>query len=70
MHELVGLVSVSALLLLLLGGLAYSAGALVYAARWPNPLPRYFGFHEVFHLLVALGSLAMYTVVATEALGT
>ena len=30
--------------------------ALVYARRWPDPLPRVFGFHEVFHLLVVAGA--------------
>ena len=37
---------------LVTGGLLYTVGALVYAARWPDPLPRIFGFHEVFHLFV------------------
>ncbi|HZR98889.1 MAG TPA: hemolysin III family protein [Chloroflexota bacterium] len=41
---------------LLAGGLFYTAGALVYARRWPDPLPRVFGFHEVFHLLVLAGA--------------
>jgi hemolysin III len=31
------------------GGLLYSAGAIVYATKKPNPSPRWFGFHEVFH---------------------
>ncbi len=37
------------LILLAAGGLLYSTGALVYAVRWPDPSPKYFGFHEVFH---------------------
>ena len=41
---------------LIAGGLFYTAGALVYARRWPDPLPRVFGFHEVFHLLVIAGA--------------
>ena len=41
---------------LLAGGLAYSAGALVYALRRPDPLPGVFGFHEVWHLFVVAGS--------------
>ncbi len=43
---------------LALGGLCYTVGALVYARRWPDPLPRVFGFHEVFHLLVIGGAAA------------
>jgi hemolysin III len=42
---------------LIVGGLFYTAGALVYARRWPDPLPRVFGFHEVFHLLVIAGAV-------------
>lgn len=41
--------------LLVAGGLAYSAGALVYARRRPNPAPAVFGYHEIFHLLVVVG---------------
>ncbi|HLH22174.1 MAG TPA: hemolysin III family protein [Chloroflexota bacterium] len=41
---------------LVAGGLFYTAGALVYVRRWPDPLPRVFGFHEVFHLLVIAGA--------------
>ncbi|MCI6583797.1 MAG: hemolysin III family protein [Mobiluncus porci] len=35
--------------LLVSGGLAYTLGAVVYALKWPNPSPKYFGFHEIFH---------------------
>ena len=31
------------------GGLAYTIGALIYALKWPNPSPSYFGYHEIFH---------------------
>lgn len=34
------------------GGALYTIGALVYGFRWPNPFPRIFGFHEIFHLFV------------------
>jgi len=37
--------------LMLVGGGLYSLGALVYSLQRPNPLPRWFGFHEVFHSL-------------------
>lgn len=37
------------------GGLAYTAGAIIYGTRWPDPSPRYFGFHEVFHALTIAG---------------
>jgi hemolysin III len=48
----------SAVALLVSGGLLYSAGAVIYALKRPNPLPRFFGFHEVFHLFVIAGSIA------------
>lgn len=40
----------------LAGGLTYSAGALVYGLKRPNPVPGVFGFHEVWHLFVIAGS--------------
>ena len=42
--------------LLLGGGLAYTFGAVVYAVKWPDPWPRVFGFHEVFHLFTVAGA--------------
>lgn len=48
------------LLWLAAGGLAYTVGAVVYATRWPDPLPRVFGFHELWHLFVLAGSFAQY----------
>ncbi len=46
------------------GGLAYTAGALVYALRRPDPFPRVFGYHELFHALT-IGALAcQYVAVA------
>lgn len=53
-----------ALLLLLLGGAAYSLGALVYARRRPDPWPQKIGFHGLWHLFVLLGSFFMYLGVA------
>jgi hemolysin III len=44
----------------LAGGLTYSAGALVYGLKRPNPLPGVFGFHEVWHLFVVAGSACHY----------
>jgi hemolysin III len=52
------------LLLLLAGGLLYSAGAAVYAAQRPDPWPRTFGFHEVFHALVVAAAIAHFVAMA------
>ena len=52
------------LALLLLGGVFYSAGAVVYARKRPDPSPRWFGFHEVFHALTLLAFVAHYIAVS------
>jgi hemolysin III len=64
--DLFAAVGVAGAVLLVIGGALYTLGAVTYAARWPNPFPRTFGFHEVFHLLVtvavALQLVAVYLV--------
>jgi len=60
---------VAVLVLLLLGGLFYSAGAVVYALRRPNPSPRWFGFHEVFHACTLLAFASHYTAVSLTTYG-
>jgi hemolysin III len=52
-----------AMQLLVLGGTLYTVGAVVYGWRWPDPWPRVFGFHEVFHLFVIGGSVATALVI-------
>jgi len=54
--------------LLLTGGLSYSAGALVYAQRRPNPFPGVFGYHEVFHALTVLGASLHFAALAVSGL--
>jgi hemolysin III len=46
------------------GGLIYTLGAVVYATKWPNPWPKTFGFHEVFHLMTILAGVSMYVAVS------
>ena len=48
------------MILLVTGGLLYTAGAVVYGIRRPNPSPRYFGFHEVFHSLTVAAFVVHY----------
>ncbi len=50
--------------LLLVGGLAYSAGAAVYALKRPNPVPGVFGYHEVFHACTIVGAVLHFVVIA------
>jgi hemolysin III len=49
--------------MLILGGLLYTVGALAYARRKPNPSPA-FGYHEVFHAFVVLAAFVHYGAVA------
>jgi hemolysin III len=46
------------------GGLLYSVGAIIYATKRPDPAPKVFGYHEVFHALVILAAALHYSVVA------
>lgn len=41
--------------LLAIGGAIISVGSIVYVKRWPNPNPRVFGYHEIFHIFTILG---------------
>jgi hemolysin III len=55
-------------LLLAVGGLLYTAGAVVYAIQRPNPNPAIFGYHEVFHLFVIAAAIAHFSAIAFFAL--
>jgi len=46
-----------ALVFLGAGGLSYTIGAIIYASKKPNPLPDFFGFHEIFHIFVVGGAV-------------
>ncbi len=55
--------------LLLVGGLFYSLGAIVYALRRPDPFPTWFGFHEVFHAFTLLAFVTHYVAVSFATYG-
>jgi hemolysin III len=61
--ELVTWFSVVELALLGIGGALYTVGGVVYAIRRPDPWPRVFGYHEIFHLFVVAGSALHYSLV-------
>lgn len=52
------------LALVLAGGIMYSLGAVVYARKRPDPSPRWFGFHEVFHAATILAYFTQYAAVS------
>ena len=54
----------TAFALLATGGLAYSAGAIVYALRRPDPIPSIFGYHELFHALTIVAVACQYVAIA------
>jgi hemolysin III len=49
--------------LIVAGGIAYTAGAVIYAVRRPNPWPRVFGYHEVFHALTIVGAVLHFAAI-------
>jgi hemolysin III len=52
------------------GGVLYSVGAVIYARQRPDPWPRWFGFHEIFHALVILAAAAQYIALVVWVLPT
>jgi len=61
-YPLVQALSTGALIWLLAGGLFYTAGGVIYALKRPDPWPSCFGFHEIFHILVMLGTFSHFWV--------
>jgi hemolysin III len=62
--ELVDKLPAPPLVLLTIGGVLYSVGAAVYARKRPDPWPRVFGFHEVFHAFVVAAAVAHFVAIA------
>lgn len=54
--QLVAGLGLGAFVLLVAGGLAFTAGSVVYTLKHPDPLPLIFGYHEVFHLFTLIGA--------------
>ncbi len=64
MPQLARSAGTTAVALLLGGGLAYTAGAIVYARRRPDPAPAVFGYHELFHALTLVALTCQYVAIA------
>ena len=62
--QLLSRIGVGGSMLVLAGGLGYTAGALVYAFRRPDPVPTVFGYHELFHAFVIVAVGLQYAAVA------
>ncbi|MGW0044170.1 PAQR family membrane homeostasis protein TrhA [Rhodococcus sp. NPDC003348] len=61
--DLVRQVGWAPLVLLAVGGVLYSVGAILYATRWPDPWPATFGHHEFFHAGTVVAALCHYIAV-------
>jgi hemolysin III len=64
MPQLAHNAGITAVILLAVGGLAYTAGAVVYALRRPDPVPTVFGYHELFHALTLVAVTCQYVAIA------
>ncbi|WP_442785256.1 PAQR family membrane homeostasis protein TrhA [Amycolatopsis sp. H20-H5] len=58
--ELASHAGIAAVVLLAVGGLFYTAGAIFYATKWPNHWPNTFGYHEFFHACTVLAAISHY----------
>lgn len=56
-------VGLTGAVLVIVGGMLYTLGAAIYAAKWPNPFPSTLGFHEIFHLLVVVAAVSQFVAV-------
>lgn len=56
--------------LLTVGGVLYTLGAVVYGLRRPDPAPKWFGFHEIFHVFTVLAFLAHFSAVSLIVVGS
>ncbi len=65
---IVGNAGLGAGALIAVGGVLYTAGAVIYARQRPDPNPAVFGYHEIFHLLVIAAAAAHFAAVAIYAL--
>jgi hemolysin III len=61
--DLIDGLGITSTVLVVAGGLLYTAGAAVYAFRRPDPVPAVFGYHEIFHALVIAAAALQYAVV-------
>ena len=62
--QLADTAGIAAVALLLAGGVAYTAGAVVYARQKPDPAPAVFGYHELFHALTLVAIACQYVAIA------
>ena len=62
--QLFSSLGVAAAVLVLVGGVLYTAGAVIYGLRRPDPFPTVFGYHELFHVLVIAAAAVQFIAVS------
>lgn len=67
--ELVHHAGVAPMVLLAVGGVLYSVGAILYATKWPDPWPDTFGHHEFFHAATAIAAVCHFVAVCLVVFG-
>jgi hemolysin III len=60
----------TAFALVLAGGVSFTVGAMIYLFRWPDPSPKVFGYHEVFHVMIILGCICHFAAVERVAVSS
>lgn len=60
MNDFAARMPTSVFVLVVVGGGLYTLGAVVYGLRWPDPAPRWFGYHEIFHLFTVAAFIVHY----------
>ena len=61
--QLVGAMSLAQVILMVAGGLLYTAGAIVFASRRPDPRPSTFGYHEIWHAFMVAAAVCHYAMI-------
>lgn len=59
-YPLSKVISFTEMMWLFSGGIMYTVGGLIYATKWPKITTKYFGFHEIFHVFILLGSFCHF----------
>lgn len=63
--QLVRNLSATEIALIAVGGVLYTVGAIFLATRWPDPFPRVFGYHEVWHVLVVAAVVCHFVAISS-----
>jgi hemolysin III len=66
--QLLSRAGAGAVTLIVIGGVLYTVGAVIYALKRPNPSPKVFGYHEIFHVLVIVAAATHYAAIVAYAL--